>query len=321
MQNKVILKLPINDLNKCIKMLNQFINYIRNYNPRRLYRTLETNMHLQAKVLINQFKTNINRDYISLHEFEFKVYSQWGDDGIIQFIINRINIENKSFVEFGVEDYKESNTRFLLINNNWKGLVMDGSEKNVSRIRQDDIYWKYDITAKQAFITAENINDLLNSADLDLNNLGLLHIDVDGMDYWIWKSISLKPVIVIVEYNALFGNKRPIVVPYQKDFIRNKAHHSNLYFGSSLKALALLASEKGYTFIGCNSSGNNAYFIRNDYSGSFKKMDPDTDFTESKFSEYRTEKGKLEPRRRKDLRRVIDGLKVFNVETGKIELL
>ena len=61
----------------------------------------------------------------NLQDYEFQVYSQWGDDGIIQFLVSYLDINDKRFVEFGVENFKECNTRFLLINNNWTGLVMD----------------------------------------------------------------------------------------------------------------------------------------------------------------------------------------------------
>lgn len=71
---------------------------------------------------------------IPLTQAEFRVFSQFGDDGIIQYIITKLNLPlaEKRFVEFGVKDYRESNTRFLLLNDNWSGLVMDGSEKYVS---------------------------------------------------------------------------------------------------------------------------------------------------------------------------------------------
>ena len=51
----------------------------------------------------------------AIENAEFRVYSQWGEDGIIQYLVNQLSIPNKVFVEFGVENYTESNTRFLLI--------------------------------------------------------------------------------------------------------------------------------------------------------------------------------------------------------------
>ena len=91
-------------------------------------RAIEANALLLGKINTRQV-LNINK-LSSLKEAEFKVFSQWGDDGIIQYLINKIPIKNQTFVEFGVEDYTESNTRFLLMNNNWSGLIIDGSYSN-----------------------------------------------------------------------------------------------------------------------------------------------------------------------------------------------
>ena len=177
----------------------------------------------------------------SIHETEFKVFSQWGDDGIIEYLINCLDIDQKVFIEFGVADYLESNTRFLLMNNNWSGLIMDGSDSNIKKIKQSDYYWKYDLIAKSAFITKENINQLIEEEEIK-GEIGLLHIDIDGNDYWIWKEInSIKPIIVIVEYNSVFGSERAITVPYREDFVRTSAHYSNLYAGTSISSFWDLA--------------------------------------------------------------------------------
>src|SRR5262245_7200886 len=80
-------------------------------------------------------------------DYEFQVYSQWGEDGIIDWLTNQVSIENKVFIEFGVEDYTEANTRFLLMHRNWSGLVIDSSEDNIKSIKQQDIYWRYNLKA------------------------------------------------------------------------------------------------------------------------------------------------------------------------------
>ncbi|MBI9042008.1 hypothetical protein [Lutibacter sp.] len=257
----------------------------------------------------------------SLHETEFKVFSQCGDDGIIQYLIQNLEIENKTFVEFGVEDYLESNTRFLLINNNWSGLVMDGSDSNVLKIKSNEQYWKHDLIAKSAFITAENINHLIEEEGLK-GDIGLLHIDIDGNDYWIWKALKVvDPIIMIVEYNSIFGYERAITIPYRSDFVRTNAHHSNLYAGSSILALCDLANEKGYSFIGSNSTGNNAYFVKNKYLKDFKPLSAKEGYVLSKFRESRDEHGKLNYLRAKDRLKSIKGLPVYNTRSNKIEKL
>lgn len=257
----------------------------------------------------------------SLHETEFKVFSQWGDDGIIQYLINYLDIEEKIFVEFGVEDYLESNTRFLLINNNWNGLVMDGSEANISKIKKNELYWKHDLIAKSAFITAENINELIEEEGIK-GSIGLLHIDIDGNDYWIWKALKVvDPIIMIVEYNSVFGCERAITIPYKSSFTRTEAHHSNLYAGSSILALCDLANEKGYSFIGCNSAGNNAYFIKNGYLKDLKPLIAEEGYVLSKFRESRDKRGNLNYLSGEVRLKSIKELPVYNTRSKNIEKL
>lgn len=269
-----------------------------------------------GKILVNQLKT---LKIASLHDAEFKVFSQFGDDGIIQYLINNIDIPNKSFIEFGVENYKESNTRFLCINNNWKGFIMDSSEKNIEQIKNDDIYWKYDLTEKTAFVTAENINQLITDAGFT-GEIGLLHVDIDGNDYWVWKAIKVvNPIIVIMEYNSVFGIDRAITIPYEPSFYRTKAHYTNLYWGASLLALCDLAEEKGYFFVGCNSNGNNAYFIREDKIGNMKVLTPKEGYVYSKFRESRDKGGNLNHISGKNRLEVIRGTEVYNTRTDKLQ--
>ena len=246
---------------------------------------------LLAKILIENIKNK--RSVNNLAEVEFKVFSQFGEDGIIQYLVNNIPIKNKIFIEFGVQNYKESNTRFLLINNNWRGLLIDSDGKSIDFIKNDGIYWQHDIKAVCKFITRENINSIFSSNGFE-GDIGLLSIDIDGNDYWIWESIeAVNPRIVICEYNSIFGCKDAVTIPYEPNFNRTKAHFSNLYFGASLPALCYLANKKGYIFIGCNNAGNDAFFVRKDLAGYFKELTPENGYVYSNIREARDRMGKL----------------------------
>lgn len=218
---------------------------------------------MQAKILAHFNRSeNVN----VLCDAEYQVFSQWGEDGIIDWLISRLPGINHSFVEFGVQNYRESNTRFLLMSRNWRGLVIDGSEKNIADIRAQNIYWRHEISAKCAFIDRDNINELIAEAKFG-DEVGLLSIDIDGNDYWVWKSIdTISPVIVVCEYNAVLGDLLPLTIPYTADFFRTRYHHSNLYFGSSIRALVQLGESKGYVFVGTTSTGCNAFFVRRDHA-------------------------------------------------------
>jgi hypothetical protein len=247
----------------------------------------------------------------------FKVFSQWDEDGIIQYLINKIPIQNRTFIEFGVENYEESNTRFLLLNDHWQGLILDASAADIRYIQTDRIYWEFDLQAKCTWITRDNINSLLKEAGFG-SDVGLLSIDVDGNDYWIWEAIEfVRPRIVIVEYSSIFGLE-PISIPYKEDFDRNSAHYSAIHFGCSLAALNHLAKKKGYILIGSNIWGHNAFFVRSDVAGEFRGLEVEEAFVRSNYRDARDESGKLSYIRRDERVKLIEHLPVENVMTGEI---
>jgi len=275
---------------------------------------------LGARVLMASAAWKTIEHPLCLEDKEFRVYSQWGDDGIIQFLVSALRPKSRSFIEFGVGDFFESNTHFLLINNNWRGFVIDGAEENIRSVRTAPLYWRYSLQAEAAFVTAENINELL--ARSGLGKIGLLHIDLDGNDFWVLKALDLaryEPDILILEYNAQFGAERLISVPYDPSFQRTSAHYSGQLFGASLPALNRLAKEKGYYFIGCNSAGNNAYFLRTIYRDQIPPVDVREGFVDAKFRDARDQRGNLVYWARQQCQEAMRGLTVVNVESGNEE--
>ena len=263
------------------------------------------------------------KDPIPLRESEFRAFSQFGDDGIIQYVTSRIDLPavERRFIEFGVENYREANTRFLLLNDNWSGLVMDGSESHVASIRSEQIHWRHDLTALARFITRENINSIIEEAGFS-GRVGILSIDVDGNDYWIWEALTtVNPAIVIIEYNGIFGSREAVTIPYQAEFVRQNAHYSYLYWGTSLPALCHLAARKGYIWIGCNSAGNNAYFVRNEYAGAFCQPSLPADFEQAKFREARDAKGNLAYIGQREGFQLIKDLPVWDVVESRMRVL
>jgi len=257
----------------------------------------------------------------SLKEAEFKVFSQWGEDGIIQYLLQKCNIQPSTFIEFGVENYLEANTRFLIKFNNWKGLIIDGSPFHIDYVKSDSISWRHDLTSVAAFITKENVNDLFIKAGFK-GEIGILSIDIDGNDYWVWEAISVvEPKMVIAEYNSYFGKDRAISTPYDPEFYRTSAHYSNLYFGASLPALCHLAEKKGFAFVGCTTAGNNAFFIKKDHLNGLKELTIDEGYVESLARESRDREGKLTFVGGADRLKLISGLPVVNVVSGETENL
>jgi hypothetical protein len=274
---------------------------------------------LLGRLLSEQNKKNTASTNINDHEF--KVFSQWGEDGIIQFIVNNLNLNNKTFIEFGVETYYESNTRFLMMKDNWSGLIIDGSKKNIDIIKKQALYWKYSLKAVQSFITVENVNTTIIDNGF-YGEIGILSVDIDGNDYWVTEAINcINPILLIIEYNSLFGSDRAISVPYDPTFVRTLAHHSNLFYGASLAALTHIANIKGYALIGCNSNGNNAFFVRRDKLSSFKELSVKEAFVDAKFREARNKVGELLYLSGLERYDYIKGLSVVNVINNEIEVL
>lgn len=170
------------------------------WDVRELKNIQQKELVLTAKIFANSVA---DKKISSIEEAEFQVYSQFGEDGIIQWLIHNVDIKNKTFIEFGVEDYTESNTRFLLMNNNWTGLVMDGSENSINCLKRWESFWRYDLTAVAAFITKDNINALIRGGGFR-GDMGILSIDLDGNDWWILNAIDcVSPRILICEYNKI----------------------------------------------------------------------------------------------------------------------
>lgn len=233
----------------------------------------------------------------NLKEVEFSVFSQWGDDGIINWLIQNIPIKNKVFLEIGTEDYIESNTRFLLKYRNWNGYIIEGNKDHVKNIKKQTVHWKYDLNVCQKFITKENINNTIKSLNLK-SEIGLLSLDIDGIDYWILKKLPEKfSKIAVIEYNANFGSELEISVPNIPNFNRTDYHHSNLCFGASLKAIINLMKSKGYTFIGTNKSCVNAFFILDEevknLGVKLPKIEDLKKYTDSNIRESRSTDGHL----------------------------
>lgn len=257
---------------------------------------------------------------VSMADVEFRIHSQFGDDGIIQWLVARLPTVPKRFIEFGVEDYTEANTRFLMLNNGWRGLVMDGSEKNIERLRRRPWFWRHALDAWVCFVTRENVDSEIGKWARG-EPVGLLHIDVDGNDYWLWDAIrSIVPAIVVMEYNALFGPERAISIPYKPDFRRLVEHHTGQYAGASLAALTHLANAKGYALIGSNTAGNNAYFVRRELlNDSVCEVSVTQAYVQPTFRESRDAKGRLDHRDFADRQASIRGLPVVEVVSGNTE--
>jgi hypothetical protein len=228
-----------------------------------------------------------------LEKAEFTVFSQFGEDGIVQFLVQRVPIESRVFVELGVEDYTEANTRFLLVHDAWRGLIVDGGTGHRQFVEASELAWRTTIDAVTAFIDRDNVDAVIRGAGIE-GDIGLLSIDIDGNDLWVFQSIeSVSPRILVSEYNSLFGPDLAVSVPYDPMFRRSEKHFSRLYWGASLAALASVAADKGYALVGGNRAGNNAFFVRRDVLGDIPERSAADCWRPAQYRDSRSPTGEL----------------------------
>lgn len=228
---------------------------------------------LMQIILFNQYRAMIESGQIlpDFSQVEFSSYSQNNEDGILLLIFSAIGEGSRRVVEICAGDGVECNAANLIINRGWSGLLMDGDKSMIEAggkfYSQRTNAWRLRrLPPKlvQAWITAENVNELISSNGFT-GEIDLLSIDVDGVDYWLWKAIDVvQPRVVVLEYNNRWPSDQSVTVPYSADFrCQNPYQDGEGYFGASLPAFVKLGREKGYRLIGANGPHTNAFFMRN----------------------------------------------------------
>jgi len=218
------------------------------------------------KTLMNQYRllASFGHDRLpSIRDVGFRKYSQFEEDGILLYIFSIIPLINRKCVEICAGEGRECNTANLIINHGWWGYLFDGDEENVKDgiqfFTKNKDTFLYQPRFTRAWITAENVNHLIEGAGVR-GPIDLLSLDIDGMDYWVWKAITvIEPQVVVCETHNPIPPDRALTVPYDPQFISPSPD----YRGASLAAMCKLAQEKGYRLIGTHRFGFNAFFIKN----------------------------------------------------------
>jgi hypothetical protein len=221
----------------------------------------------------------------NINDYELSVFSQNGEDGILDYIFEKIGTKNKKFVEIGF-GHTENNSLYMISRRNFSGLLIDGGKWNVTAFNNfNKKKLKTENIALEAWIDKKNINNIISSHIPD-QEIEYLSIDIDGNDYWFWDSITcVNPRVVIMEYNASFGLDS-ITVPYNDSFdVTDFAHEPKFscwYHGASLSALSKLGEKKGYILLGTEKKGVNCFFLRKDIADSLgiEHQNPKSVFTE-----------------------------------------
>lgn len=205
-----------------------------------------------------------------LSEVGFKAFSQTDEDGILLYIFAIIGSGSKKSVELCAGNGIECNSANLIINHGWHGLLVDG---NADLVNSGLAYYEksrhtcvFPPALVHSWVTRDNVNSILAEHGFT-GEIGLLSIDMDGVDYWIWDAINcIDPQVVVVEYQDILGPDRSYTVPYSDSF--NAYEYSTTrgmpnFCGASLPAFVKLARSRGYRLVGCNRYGYNAFCVKN----------------------------------------------------------
>jgi hypothetical protein len=203
-----------------------------------------------------------------------KGHSQNDEDGIVLEIFRRIGIQNRTFVEIGAGNGTENNSLFWL-KQGWRGAWIEGSSEGSELIRRifAQAIRNGVLHFQQAFVSAENINELIAASPFAGGEIDLLSIDIDGNDYYVFERLkALSPRVVIIEYNAKYPPPVRWRIPYSPDHVWDGSD----WFGASLQSLCDLFESRGYALVGCNVTGSNAFFVRHDLLDKHFPSRPDT---------------------------------------------
>lgn len=186
------------------------------------------------------------------------VYSQFGEDGIIQHIFEVIETRSKVCVEFGAGASADCSNVANLWKHDWVAYLIEADPDKANALRRDvnRNCFVFERTVRPSGI--HSIDNILGVRDVDL-----MVIDIDGNDYLVWEHMTLKPRVMCIEFNPTIPSH---IVLYQED-------DSGMAFGASLRALINLAHAKEYYFIGATSC--NAFFVLNDLADPFFHYETD----------------------------------------------
>jgi hypothetical protein len=263
-------------LGKKIKLIKiYYLNFLKN-NFFSLYKfsIFVSGIFKFIKIFFNKKTTEkYSNNLDNINNYEFRITSQNNEDGLIKFIFDTIEVKKINFIEIGF-DFFENNSLNLFKKSN-KGLMIDGSFEKCFLLKYIiKIFYPFkNIKVVNSLVYKENINNLINTHFLN-DEIDLLSIDVDGIDYYLLEKINIKPKLICIEYNHWFGSEQSVTIPYDKNFIWNRDYYS----GASLLALTKLAKIKNYHLIATDSSCTNAFFIHNDYKYKFEILDPVINF-------------------------------------------
>jgi hypothetical protein len=205
-------------------------------------------------------------DFTRPESWEFSAFSQNGEDGILDVLRKKLTARNRYFVEIGSADGMQNNSSWLVVAEQYAGLMVEGNPRLVERAKRLIPHYSLGAECINMFVNSKSIQQLKSIALH--SNPDVFSLDIDGVDYYVAEAIfdaGFRPKIFVVEYNSVFGPDKSMTVPYKESFSFGMEHSTRLYYGVSVAAWRKFFEEQDYRFVTVDSKGVNAFFVDPQY--------------------------------------------------------
>jgi hypothetical protein len=205
---------------------------------------------------------------LPLDQVGFSRFSEFEEDGQLLYLLTLAGSASRTVVEISSQDGRVCMATNLLVHHRWRGFLFDGDPVFVAEGRR--FFASHPATRaappvmRAEWFTRDNVNQVLASAGVP-DDADVLSLDIDGNDLYLWNAMTMRPRILICEFNNAVPNELALTIPYQPDFSFSALPADQAMFRSaSLAAYVAVSRRKGYRLVGVNALGFNAIFLRDD---------------------------------------------------------
>jgi hypothetical protein len=205
---------------------------------------------------------------LPLDQVGFSRFSEFEEDGHLLYLLTLAGSVSRTVVEISSQDGRTCMATNLLVHHRWRGFLFDGDPVFVAEGRR--FFARHPATralpplVRSEWFTRDNVNRVLASVGVP-NEVDVLSLDIDGNDLHLWNAMTLRPRILICEFNNVVPSDRALTIPYQANFnYAAQPADQALFRSASLAAYVAVSRRKGYRLVGINALGFNAIFLRDD---------------------------------------------------------
>ena len=205
---------------------------------------------------------------LSLDQVGFSRFSEFEEDGHLLYLLTLAGSASRTVVEISSQDGRVCMATNLLVHHRWRGFLFDGDPVFV---REGQRFFASHAATRSAppvmkaeWFTGENVNQVLAAAGVP-DDVDVLSLDIDGNDLYLWSAMTMRPRILICEFNNAVPSELALTIPYKPDFsFAALPADQAMSRSASLAAFVAVGRRKGYRLVGMNALGFNAIFLRDD---------------------------------------------------------